>query len=135
MEFLLLFCCYPTCIYSSRDEPANVNTASKSAVYPKREQGLDAYLVPHFTKEEQKQALALMVGAHSAGLLPPTLNDVPEFREYINFISKGRYTLPHRKTTDLEDEAFLEKRDLVIVCILVSNSYDLFFPPISHTDC
>ncbi|KAL5490949.1 hypothetical protein EMCRGX_G016155 [Ephydatia muelleri] len=96
------------------DEPANVNTAS--TVCSKREQGLDAYLVPQFTKEEQKHALALMVGAHSAGLLPPTLNDVPEFREYINFISKGRYTLPHRtKTTALEDEAFLEKRDLVIV--------------------
>ena len=79
-----------------------------------------------------------MVGAHFAGLLPPTLNDVPEFREYINFISKGRYTLPHRtKTIALEDEAFLEKRDLVIVivCILVSKSYDLFFPPISHAGC
>ena len=136
VEFLLLFYCYPKCIYSSRDEPANVHTAS--TVCSKREQGLDAYLVPQFTKEEQKHALALMVVAHSAGLLPPTLNDVPEFREYINFISKGRYTLPHRtKTTALEDEAFLEKRDLVIVivCIVVSNSYDLFFPPISHAGC
>lgn len=115
VEFLLLFCCYPTCIYSSRDEPANVTTAS--TVCSKREQGLDAYLVPQFTKEEQKHALALMVGAHSAGLLN---------------------TLPHHtKTTALEDEALLEKRDLVIVivCILVSNSYDLFFPPISHAGC
>ena len=56
VEFLLLFYCYPTCIYSSRDEPANVNTAS--TVCSKREQGLDAYLVPQFT-------LALMVVAHS----------------------------------------------------------------------
>ena len=66
--------------------------------------------MPYFTKEEQKQALARMIRAHSAGLLPPTLNDIPEFREYINFISKGRYTLPHHtKTTEIDDTAFMDK--------------------------
>lgn len=99
------------------------DAASRSAVssnQPKSDLGLDAYLVPHFTKEEQTHTLTLMVRAHSAGLLPLTLNDIPEFREYINYISKGRYTLPHRtKTTELEDTAILEKRDVVIVCILV----------------
>ena len=46
-----------------------------SSNQPKSDLGLDAYLVPHFTNEEQKHALALMVRAHSACLLPSTLND------------------------------------------------------------
>eukprot|EP00731_Ephydatia_muelleri_P029026 Em0020g670a len=105
------------------------DAASRSAVssnQPKSDLGLDAYLVPHFTKEEQTHTLTLMVRAHSAGLLPFTLNDIPEFREYINYISKGRYTLPHRtKTTELEDTAILEKRDVVASSVKQSTSISL----------
>ena len=75
---------------------------------------LDKYLVPRFTQEEHKQALVLMVKAHSAALMPPSANDIPEFRQYIEFISKGQFSLPHRtKTAELEDLLFLETRKKV----------------------
>ena len=69
------------------------------------------FLVPHFTQEEDKQALVLMVKAHSAALMPPSVNDIPEFHQYIEFISKGQFSLPHQtKTVELEDLLFLETR-------------------------
>ena len=50
-----------------------------------------------------------MIGAHCAALLPPLVNDIPEYREYIEFISRDSYALPHcTKTTDLHDEAASE---------------------------
>ena len=65
---------------------------------------LDKYLVLRFTQDQQKLALVLRVKAHSAALIPPSVNDIPEFREYIEFISKGQFSLPHRtKTAELED--------------------------------
>ena len=47
-----------------------------------------------------------MVKAHSAAILPPSINDIPEYRQYLRYISHGGYSLPHRtKTTELEDAA------------------------------
>eukprot|EP00731_Ephydatia_muelleri_P017596 Em0010g694a len=67
------------------------------------------HFVPHFTAEEHKHAYTLMVKAHSAAILPPSINDIPEFRQYLEYISHGGYSLPHRtKTTELEDAAVAE---------------------------
>ena len=87
-------------ILSSSDEPAKVDAASKSEVssnQPKSDPGLDAYLVPHFTKEEQKQALALMVRAHSAGLLPPTMTFLNSVSTLTSFLRED--TLCHSCTS------------------------------------
>ena len=66
-------------------------------------------VMPRFTTEEHKRAYALMVRAHSAAILPPSINDIPEFREYLEYISRGGYAIPHRtKTTEIEDAAVIE---------------------------
>ena len=53
----------------------------------------------------------MMVKAHSAAILPPSINDIPEYRQYLQYISHGGYSLPHRtKTTELEDAAVAEQR-------------------------
>ena len=78
------------------------------------------HFVPSMSVEEHKKAYTLMIRAHCAALLPPLVNDIPEYREYIEFISRGAYVLPHRtKTTELHDEAASEIVDKVI-CIAVS---------------
>ena len=44
-----------------------------------------------------------MVKTHSAAILQPSINDIPEFRKYLEYISHGGYSLPHRtKTMELE---------------------------------
>ena len=64
------------------------------------------HFAPRLTDEEHKHAYALMVKAHSAAILP---NDIPEYRQYLQYISHGGYSLPHRtKTTELEDAAVAE---------------------------
>ena len=64
------------------------------------------HFAPRLTDEEHKHAYALMVKAHSAAILPPSINDTPEYRQYLQYISHGGYSLPHRtKTTELEDAA------------------------------
>ena len=74
------------------------------------------HFLPRMSVEEHKKAYALMIRAHCAALLPPLVNDIPEYREYIEFISRGSYVLPHRtKTTDLHDEAACEIVDKVYV--------------------
>ena len=66
-------------------------------------------VMPPFTTEEHKRAYALMIRAHSAAILPPSINDIPEFREYLEYISRGGYAIPHRtKTTEIEDAAVIE---------------------------
>eukprot|EP00731_Ephydatia_muelleri_P021588 Em0014g179a len=67
-------------------------------------------ITQHFTLrmsvEENTKAHALMIQAHCAALLPPLVNDIPEYREYIEFISRGCFDLPHRtKTTELQAAA------------------------------
>ena len=70
---------------------------------------IDKHFMPRFTTEVQKRAYALMVRAHSAAILPPSINDIPEFREYLEYISRGGYVIPHRtKTTEIEDAAVIE---------------------------
>ena len=64
------------------------------------------HFAPCMSIEKHKKAYTLMIRAHCAALLPPLVNDILEYREYIEFISRGSYALPHRtKTTDLHDEA------------------------------
>ena len=71
--------------------------------------------------KDHTKAYSLMVRAHSAALLPPWVNDIQEYREYIEFISRGSYALPHRtKTTDLHDEAaseIVEKVGYIIITV------------------
>ena len=66
-------------------------------------------VMPPFTTEEHKRAYALMVRAQSAAILPPSINDIPEFREYLEYKSRGGYAIPHwTKTTEIEDAAVIE---------------------------
>ena len=53
------------------------------------------HFVPNMSIEEHKKAYTLMIRAHCAALLPPLVSDIPEYREYIEFISRGSYVLPH----------------------------------------
>ena len=74
--------------------------------------------------EEHKRAYALMVRAHSAAILPPSINDIPEFREYLEYISRGGYAIPHRtKTTEIEDAAVIEwkKRYSMMIVLIIHN--------------
>ena len=50
-------------------------------------------VMPPFTTEKHKRAYALMVRAHSAAILPPSINDITEFREYLEYISRGGYAI------------------------------------------
>ena len=54
--------------------------------------------------QRQTHADQLLVNALTANLLPPSLMDSPEFREFLDFISNGTYIPPHRiKATELID--------------------------------
>ena len=79
------------------------------------------HFIPRMSVEDHTKAYSLMVRAHSAALLPPWVNDIQEYREYIEFISRGSYALPHRtKTTDLHDEAaneIVEKVGYIIITV------------------
>ena len=46
--------------------------------------------------QRQTHADQLLVNALTANLLPPSLMDSPEFREFLDFISNGTYIPPHR---------------------------------------
>ena len=48
------------------------------------------------SREDHRKAYELMIRAHSAALLPPWINDILEYREYMEFLSRGAYSLPHR---------------------------------------
>ncbi|KAL5503543.1 hypothetical protein EMCRGX_G010508 [Ephydatia muelleri] len=59
-------------------------------------------------------------------LLPPWVNDIQEYREYIEFISRGSYALPHRtKTADLHDEAASEIVEKIRASALRASSISL----------
>ena len=94
------------------EEPAK-QTDSKCVASAQGRGILSGFVTKHFapclTDEEHKHAYALMVNAHSAAILPPSINDVPEYSQYLQYISHGGYSLPHRtKTTELEDAAVAE---------------------------
>lgn len=76
---------------------------------------LDKYLVLRFTQDQQKQALVLMVKTHSAALIPPSMNGIPEFREYIEFISKVEPKQLSWKTYSFWKH---ERKYFVIVCCI-----------------
>lgn len=90
------------------------------------------HFVPRMSIEEHKKAYVLMIRAHCAALLPPLVNDILQYQESIEFISRGSYALPHRtKTTaDLHDAAASEIVDKVYVLFYVFihqchlNAYD-----------
>ena len=46
-------------------------------------------------KHKKAYTYTLMIRAHCAALLPPLVNDIPEYREYIEFISRVVLMLCH----------------------------------------
>ena len=57
--------------------------------------GFITHFAPRMSVEEHRKAYTLMIRAHCATLLPPLVNDIPEYREYIEVISRGSYMLCH----------------------------------------
>ena len=55
------------------------------------------HFAPRMSVEKHKKAYTytLMIRAHCAALLPPLVNDIPEYREYIEFISRVVLMLCH----------------------------------------
>ena len=75
-------------------------------VQPLQRKLITQHFTPRMSVKENTKAHALMIQAHCAALLAPLVNDIPEYREYIEFISRGCFDLPHRtKTTELQDAA------------------------------
>jgi hypothetical protein len=65
-------------------------------------------------------AYRLMVAAFTRCLLPVRLVDIPEFNDFINFISRGSFPRPGRtKLGSLIDEAYVAKRNAVSKPILL----------------
>ena len=87
------------------EEPAK-QTDSKGVASAQGRGILSGFVTKHFapglSDEEHKHAYALMVKAHSAAILPPSINDISEYRQYLQYTSHRGYSLPHRtETTEL----------------------------------
>ena len=86
---------------------------------------LDRYVTqmqPNVLKGEKlARANELLVKAFTVNLLPPTLMDSPEFRDFLYYISNGAYAIPHRtKTTELIDVQYENVLRKVCWLILLS---------------